>query len=395
MSKSRTNRIFFYSHDTFGLGHIRRTQKIANALAEPERSILIACASPKASSYASQSGIDYLNLPGFTKQRSGEYSPRSLHVPIDEFTSLRSQILLSSIRSFQPDIIFIDKEPLGVKRELYPALEFVKTHLKKTKVICGFRDILDENEVVQEEWRRRDTVRALERFFDNIFIYGERDIFNFEEAYRVSDSLSKKIYYTGYIQPESFLDTENVQLDFKNSNQPLVTLTLGGGGDGHEILDIFSEYLASKDYAQSTTDINFLILTGPFIPSSSKQKIDLVSNGRANLIVKDFIANPSQVFQKCDLVISMGGYNTMCELASMQKKPLILPRTIPRKEQLIRAQAFADRNLCDYLLPEEINPKGINDYIRKRLTSSSLGSEFKTTGLDLIAKYVARELSVV
>ena len=74
---SKAHRIFFYSHDTVGLGHIRRTQKIANQIAADDRSILIACASPKASAYLSEPGIEYLNLPGFTKLMTGEYVPRT------------------------------------------------------------------------------------------------------------------------------------------------------------------------------------------------------------------------------------------------------------------------------------------------------------------------------
>jgi predicted glycosyltransferase len=38
-------RLMFYSHDTYGLGHIRRTQKIAHSLARSGRSILVLCSS--------------------------------------------------------------------------------------------------------------------------------------------------------------------------------------------------------------------------------------------------------------------------------------------------------------------------------------------------------------
>ncbi|MBO9668246.1 MAG: hypothetical protein J7501_15705, partial [Bdellovibrio sp.] len=104
-----TKRIIFYSHDTFGLGHIRRTQKLANEIAGPDKSILIICASPKASSYSSAPGIEYLNLPGFTKQVTGQYVPRSLNMPIDGFVNLRSSLILSAARAFQPDVFIIDK----------------------------------------------------------------------------------------------------------------------------------------------------------------------------------------------------------------------------------------------------------------------------------------------
>src|SRR2546426_998592 len=122
-----TKRILLYSHDTFGLGHIRRTQKIANAVANPDWSILVACASPKTSSFSSRPGIEYLNLPGFAKQVNGDYLPRSLNIPGSEFVNLRASLLLSAVRSFSPDLVLIDKEPLGVRGELLPALGYLRT----------------------------------------------------------------------------------------------------------------------------------------------------------------------------------------------------------------------------------------------------------------------------
>ena len=42
-----------------------------------------------------------------------------------------------------------------------------------------------------------------------------------------------------------------------------------------------------------------------------------------------------------DCVVSMGGYNTMCEIVSARRPSLILPRSTPRQEQAIRARRGA------------------------------------------------------
>lgn len=380
----KKQKIFFYSHDTFGLGHIRRTQKIANALAGPDRYMLIACSSPKASSYASKPGIDYLNLPGFTKQSSGDYLPRSLQVPIDEFTNLRSQLLLSAVRSFQPDIIFIDKEPLGVKRELYPTLDFLRTHSKKTHIVCGFRDILDEREAVEEEWRRRDTKRALRKFFDSIFVYGEREIFDVQKQYDLPEDLAEKLVYTGYIHPDAFLDQEGVDFQFDDPTKPLVTLTLGGGGDGQEILKTFADYLESSPFAETH---NSVVLTGPFMEAAWSRDSKSLDRFAGRVQVRGFLSNPSPLFAKSDLILSMGGYNTMCELASMGKRPLILPRVTPRKEQLIRAEAFHSRDLCDFIHPRDLTPQTIENAIRARLAKAPVIGAFPARGLQSIVRF--------
>ena len=36
-------------------------------------------------------------------------------------------------------------------------------------------------------------------------------------------------------------------------------------------------------------------------------------------------------------VVAMGGYNTFCEILSLDKRALLVPRSTPRREQLIRA----------------------------------------------------------
>jgi predicted glycosyltransferase len=49
----------------------------------------------------------------------------------------------------------------------------------------------------------------------------------------------------------------------------------------------------------------------------------------------------------------MGGYNTFCEILSFDKRALILPRTVPRAEQYIRAARAAELGLVSMLLPDE------------------------------------------
>jgi Predicted glycosyl transferase len=51
-----------------------------------------------------------------------------------------------------------------------------------------------------------------------------------------------------------------------------------------------------------------------------------------------------------DCVVSMGGYNTMCEIVCAARPSLIIPRSTPREEQLIRARIFADKG-CWNIFP--------------------------------------------
>src|SRR5258708_23120330 len=48
-------------------------------------------------------------------------------------------------------------------------------------------------------------------------------------------------------------------------------------------------------------------------------------------------------------VVAMGGYNTFCEVLSLDKRALIVPRTAPRLEQYIRASRAAELGLVRML----------------------------------------------
>ena len=65
----RSPRVLIYSHDTFGLGHLRRSRAIANALvrANPDTSVVIVSGSPVIGSFEFGNGVDFVRVPGVVK----------------------------------------------------------------------------------------------------------------------------------------------------------------------------------------------------------------------------------------------------------------------------------------------------------------------------------------
>jgi len=72
----------------------------------------------------------------------------------------------------------------------------------------------------------------------------------------------------------------------------------------------------------------------------------------------------------------MGGYNTFCEILSFDKPALILPRTQPREEQLIRARNAAAVGLLSML-----------DLDSERLTDTMVDSILKLLQQDKPSKH--------
>src|SRR5215813_967441 len=82
----RHKRVLIYSHDTFGLGHLRRCRTIAHSLVEADKdlSVLILSGSPIIGSFDFRARVDFVRVPGVIKLRNGEYTSLSLHMHIEE-----------------------------------------------------------------------------------------------------------------------------------------------------------------------------------------------------------------------------------------------------------------------------------------------------------------------
>src|SRR5438876_12043005 len=90
-----STRLMTYSHDGFGLGHLRRTSDIARCLVEdvPGSSVLMLIGCPSGSVFPLPSGIDYINIPSILKVDTGLWHPRSLRIGRDQRSALPDLIV--------------------------------------------------------------------------------------------------------------------------------------------------------------------------------------------------------------------------------------------------------------------------------------------------------------
>ncbi len=65
--------ILMYSHDTYGLGHIRRSMAIANHLCDYNTNVLILTGSPIAGRFPFQEQVYFVRIPGMIKKMNGDY----------------------------------------------------------------------------------------------------------------------------------------------------------------------------------------------------------------------------------------------------------------------------------------------------------------------------------
>ena len=94
-----------------------------------------------------------------------------------------------------------------------------------------------------------------------------------------------------------------------------------------------------------------IVVTGPFMPASAQQEFHERCERVDKLEILTFDAHIELLMEQASSVVAMGGYNTFCEILSFDKPALIVPRTVPRREQLIRASRAVVLGLVNMLDP--------------------------------------------
>ncbi|QIE57179.1 hypothetical protein G5B40_18080 [Pikeienuella piscinae] len=330
--RGQGRRVVLYSHDTFGLGHLRRSRTIAQALAadDPTLSALIMTGSPIAGRFDFADRVDHVRLPGVVKMPDGTYASHNLGLDIEDTVHLRAALLSAAEESFDPDLVIVDKEPWGFRNELTATLETAKS--RGARLVLGVRDVLDERETLRREWARKDAVAAIERYYDEIWVYGLPEICEPLAGLPLSRRVTEKIRYTGYLRRE----TPDWPLTGTPPPEPYVLVTTGGGGDGEALID----WALAAYEADPGIPFHGVLVYGPFLNADRRAEFDrraAAMEGRVTAF--SFDPRMERLLADAAGVIAMGGYNTFCEILSLDKPAVIAPRIKPRLEQYIRTEA--------------------------------------------------------
>lgn len=341
------SRLLIYSHDSFGLGHLRRCRAIAHHLVGRFRhlSVLILSGSPIIGSYDFRTRVDFVRVPGVIKLRNGEYTSLQLRLDIEKTLEIRRSIIHHTAEVFEPDVFLVDKEPLGLRGEVRSTLEMLKA--KGTRCILGLRDVMDDPASLVDEWQRKAVFPALAELYDEIWVYGLPQIFDPLEEIPGFAAVASKVRYTGYLE-RSLPETAPTMPEHPPPQGAFILVTPGGGGDGAEMVDwVISAYEADPGIPHRA-----VILLGPFMPSEQRQAFLERAAADPRLEAITFEAHVEPFFKQASAVVAMGGYNTFCEILSFGKPALLVPRTTPRLEQYLRAER-AERLGLVQLLPND------------------------------------------
>lgn len=382
-----TPRVALYSHDTMGLGHVRRNLLIAQALAQtaPQPITLLITGAQEAAAFSVPSGADMLILPSLRKAGAGLYQPRRLSVATQDLIALRARTIRAALESFQPHVLVVDNVPRGAIRELEPTLQYLRAR-GRTFMVLGLRDVLDAPAAVRREWRWLSNEDAILSFYDEVWIYGDRAVYDPAREYGFSAPVADKVRFAGYLDQNLRLQflaggSDSQTVEFTPSPHPFALCLLGGGEDGIRLGEAFVQAELPAQYAG-------IMLMGARMPRDARTRLRRLADGRPRLRLLDSFPEPALLSSQADRIVAMGGYNTLCEVLSFEKRALIVPRVSTRQEQLIRADRFQELGLAEVLHPDRLTPRALSAWLCARGPAPRVRGRIDLDGLSRVVSWL-------
>lgn len=378
-------RVLIYSHDTFGLGHLRRCRAIAHELVGRFKgiSVLILSGSPVIGGFEFRARVDFVRIPGVIKLKDGSYTSLGLHIDLEHTMAMREAIIRQTAEVFRPDLFLVDKEPLGLEGEVGDTLRMLRA--RGVRTVLGLRDVLDEPKVLRREWQRKGAPAAVRDLYDEVWIYGREAFYHPLGGLDLGHEVARKTVFTGYLKRTS-VDAP----DAPGIDRPYILVSPGGGKDGEDMVE-----LALQALARARLDAGAVVVLGPFMDEAKRAQFKRRCRA-PNMRALDYHPRIECLIENAAGLVTMGGYNTFCEILSFDRPAVVLPRARPRAEQLIRARRAAQLKLVAMLEPGESCADNLTPLLENLLAQPRPSANLQPGmlgGMDTVCERVASMLS--
>ncbi len=391
--KTKNVPVMMYSHDGFGLGHIRRNYLIARRMVTEIMNshvlMVTGCIVPPFS-YLPK-GVDFVKLPSILKVDNGTWQQRTLGMDGRDFRQLRSTFIRECAQILKPQVLLVDYTPTGVWDELVPTLKMLKERKPSPKIILGLRDILDTPKRTMDIWKSEGAYDVIKEYYDKILVYGCKEFFDTASNYGLSDGLGDKVTYCGYLCSEGTLDSNrNIRKELDLGDKKLILITAGGGYDAYPMMQLGIKALRR---VFKKTNAQAVLITGPLMSRENREALEMQAAGLPIRILES--ADTVCYINAADIVITMAGYNTLMDSVFFKKDIIVIPREGPSAEQTMRAKLFARQGLVTALEPAtRVNPAELAEITLEKLQKPSIpAGHMAVNGLSTAVREIKSELS--
>lgn len=383
MNSSRQG-VLLYGHDTYGLGHIRRNLAIAETLKRryPALPVAILSGSPVLHQLTPAPGVMLIPLPPVVKVGRERYASRVPGQTFEQVIRRRREIIARTLAALDPRLWLTDHAPLGVGNELAPILDTLAAQ-PSTLTLFGLRDVVDAPDAVVPAWERDGVYQTLARYRE-IWVYGERRIFDPVAAYRMGPELADRVRFMGY------LGRREATRPRQTPPTPFVVVAAGGGEDGLPLFEAFREAWPRVD----VPNLHAVLIPGPLFPAVHRPALAAWAAELPRVEVEWHSAGITGLLAHARLLVSMAGYNTVTETLSYGVPAILRPRTAPRREQSVRAAALARWAPVAVLEPGPAEGPRLARHIQDMISAPVRPAAVDLDGLDRVARRVGELLGL-
>ena len=319
-------RYLFYSHDGYGLGHVRRNSLIAQAVLETDPTAhvtLVTGLGVRPRWLQETARVHVHRVPPMIKSTDGSYRHEKLS--FEDAVRERERIFAQLVEDQRPDVVVVDRHPYGTAGELRTGLDIAKSN--GSALVLGLRDVLDEPTVVRQELAGLGWV-DVENVYDDILVYGKQHFVDHGAEY----GLDLPLTYCGWV----------VERGLRMDTEPnLLVVAAGGGGDGAAVFELGARLIGHRD------DLMGLFAPGPYADADAVRRLGELAPGRAHIVSHADACGGW--FSRAEAILCMSGYNSTLEALAAGRRPILLPRRTPRREQAIRAERLQELGLADVI----------------------------------------------
>jgi predicted glycosyltransferase len=343
-----------------GLGHATRGLAIASHLTQryPDCSVLLVTDLPIIGRFHFPPNVDYVRLPGIGQ--GGDSGRAATSLDVSSALKIRRKILQGVIKTFRPQILILERDPSSLALEVQRVLTFLREEIPEAKAVWALPDIVGEPQGVIDSWTRASVYSALDELCDEVWVHGDRSLFDQARHYRLPGPVAAKVVYTGYLRSPR-VGTERVRRKVSRQPRcPTVLVTAGGGAAGYPLVDGFLDFLEAR---RGRVPFHSVIVTGPMMRSEDKGRLKARAARLSGLTFHRFSRHLLEYMSCADLVVSNGGYNTHCAALSYGKRALVAPGMRPPNERLLRGRVFERLGITQVLDPEQMTPERLGELV--------------------------------
>ncbi len=239
----------------------------------------------------------------------------------------RQDQLIAALTDCAPDVLITELFPFGrriLRAEFSALLEAAHEMQARPLVLCSIRDILAPPSSPAKAAYADDMVA---RYYDGVLVHSDPDVVPLDRSWPVSDTLARKLHYTGFVAPAAAAHAQDPH--------GLTLVSAGGGAVGDRLFE------AAIDAAYLTPQRSWLFLVG----GESARRAALIRKAPKHVSIERPRPDFRKLLQGAAASVSMCGYNTALDLMQTGVPCVLVPFDDGGEvEQGLRAAALSTQD---------------------------------------------------